>query len=97
MANKTQPKSPKHEGVDPLTKGQTLYPTVNTKEESAKARKNPVNVDGLYNGSKNGGRKDGVVETADEENSTTETPTEETAAEQKATTDSKSKTSSKNK
>ena len=36
---KVQPKSPQHEGVDPLTKGERLYPKVDTKAESEKLRK----------------------------------------------------------
>ena len=36
---KVQPKSPQHEGVDPLTKGERLYPKVDTKTESEKLRK----------------------------------------------------------
>lgn len=36
---KVQPESPKHEGVDPLTKGETLYPRTNTKVESKKVSK----------------------------------------------------------
>lgn len=36
---KVQPKSPQNEGVDPLTKGEKLYPRVNTKLESEKLRK----------------------------------------------------------
>ena len=33
---KVQPKSPQYEGVDPLTKGKTLYPREDTKAESEK-------------------------------------------------------------
>lgn len=36
---KVQPKSPQDEGVDPLTKGEILYPREDTKTESEKATK----------------------------------------------------------
>lgn len=36
---KVQPKSPQHEGVDPLTKGERLYPRTNTKDVSEKRTK----------------------------------------------------------
>lgn len=36
---KVQPKSPQHEGVDPLTTGERLYPRTKTKIESEKKTK----------------------------------------------------------
>lgn len=34
-----QPESPKHEGIDPLTESDTMYPAENTKSESLKLEK----------------------------------------------------------
>lgn len=37
--SRKQPLSPQHEGIDPLTEGDKLYPAFNTKAESEKLRK----------------------------------------------------------
>ncbi len=36
---RTQPESPKHEGIDPLTESDTMYPAEDTKDASAKLSK----------------------------------------------------------
>jgi len=42
---RTQPKSPKHEGIDPLTEGDTMYPSTDTQADSkALARENETQV-----------------------------------------------------
>lgn len=35
-APRTQPESPRHEGIDPLTEGDTMYPATETKADSEK-------------------------------------------------------------
>lgn len=48
-----QPESPKHEGIDPLTEGDTMYPSEDTKSDSEKlarkdAKAEPTEVDDTY-------------------------------------------------
>lgn len=50
---RTQPESPKHSGIDPLTEGDTMYPSEDTKSESEKlakkaAKDEPTPVDESY-------------------------------------------------